>query len=284
MATQSTLRLWSLGPAVKTLQEGLNQVLPLLTPLLKTDGIYGPKTLARVKQFQTFGHLSVDGVVGPKTWELLAAALSGAIDFAAQAAGDVGFKVPEDEPLRNAIANVAHQEFIYQGALIHAVLPGGKDPSNGRTYRKGHQRLLEYFRVAAPSTKPPDTTLFHDDAVVYLHQPGQLHPMPHWCGIFALWVVKTALVNASLGTWQMGGSIYHVAGFAPIKSPKRGDIAVKAQPWQHHAIVHTAYRNDAGQDRIITIDGNSKASSTISRNESSPSDWTNFFKVTALGP
>lgn len=35
------------------------------------DGIFGPKTLKAVKQFQTDLGLDVDGIVGPKTWAML---------------------------------------------------------------------------------------------------------------------------------------------------------------------------------------------------------------------
>ena len=66
----ATLRVGSTGSDTVMLQNTLNAKLPL-TPLLNPDGIFGPKTLARVKQFQSANGLVADGIVGPKTWASL---------------------------------------------------------------------------------------------------------------------------------------------------------------------------------------------------------------------
>ncbi|TYP57882.1 peptidoglycan-binding domain-containing protein [Thermosediminibacter litoriperuensis] len=57
------LALGSYGEDVKFLQTLLNQ----RGYKLKVDGIFGPKTLAAVKDFQRKNGLKVDGIVGPKT-------------------------------------------------------------------------------------------------------------------------------------------------------------------------------------------------------------------------
>ncbi|MGB9812837.1 MAG: peptidoglycan-binding domain-containing protein [Thermovenabulum sp.] len=57
------LALHSYGEDVKLLQTLLNQH----GYKLKVDGIFGPKTLAAVKDFQKKNGLKVDGIVGPKT-------------------------------------------------------------------------------------------------------------------------------------------------------------------------------------------------------------------------
>lgn len=60
------------GPPVRTLQGALNDSPPTSLALLAVDGIFGPKTGARVREFQGGHGLSVDGIVGPMTWgELL---------------------------------------------------------------------------------------------------------------------------------------------------------------------------------------------------------------------
>jgi peptidoglycan hydrolase-like protein with peptidoglycan-binding domain len=67
------LALGSTGNDVVRLQELLNQKMPGAMPRLVTDGIFGPKTLARVQAFQAANGLVVDGIVGPKTWAALEA-------------------------------------------------------------------------------------------------------------------------------------------------------------------------------------------------------------------
>lgn len=58
-----TIASGSTGGAVRYLQKILGG--------LTQDGVFGSKTLAAVKSFQTFFHLPVDGVVGPQTWTTL---------------------------------------------------------------------------------------------------------------------------------------------------------------------------------------------------------------------
>jgi Putative peptidoglycan binding domain len=66
-----TLTYGSQGPDVVQLQGKLNVKLPAVKPPLATDGIFGPKTLARVKMFQQQNTLVPDGIVGPLTWAAL---------------------------------------------------------------------------------------------------------------------------------------------------------------------------------------------------------------------
>ena len=60
------LRIGAQGPQVRAVQNALNRHLPL-PPLLAPDGIFGPRTLSRVVEFQRRHQLDPDGVVGPRT-------------------------------------------------------------------------------------------------------------------------------------------------------------------------------------------------------------------------
>ena len=63
-----TLRLGSTGYHVVALQQLLNDHGYLKDGI---DGIFGVKTEAAVKKFQSAQGLKVDGIVGPKTWAAL---------------------------------------------------------------------------------------------------------------------------------------------------------------------------------------------------------------------
>jgi len=62
---QRTLRLGSSGDDVRFLQTVLN--VHGFGPLAE-DGIFGKKTEASVKRYQSDRGLSADGIIGPQTW------------------------------------------------------------------------------------------------------------------------------------------------------------------------------------------------------------------------
>lgn len=64
-----TLRVGNTGTQVKVLQWLLNHTTDYTSGVV--DGIFGTKTLAAVRQFQQAKGLTVDGIVGRKTWEKL---------------------------------------------------------------------------------------------------------------------------------------------------------------------------------------------------------------------
>jgi len=78
-----TVRLGSVGPAVRAVQDQINFRNLKNGRTLVVDGIFGPKTAAAVRAFQHAMSLeipgfAVDGIVGPQTWQaLVTEALSG---------------------------------------------------------------------------------------------------------------------------------------------------------------------------------------------------------------
>lgn len=70
-----TLNPGSTGSAVVSLQQSINARLGVLgapgSLRLIADGDYGPKTTKAVKYIQCVSFLSVDGMVGPMTWDYL---------------------------------------------------------------------------------------------------------------------------------------------------------------------------------------------------------------------
>lgn len=89
MASKPSLRYGSTGPSVVELQSLLNSAPDGLGPPLGLDGVFGPKTFARVKEFQAQGtpKLTADGIVGPLTWGKLLAEGRREDDLAAVASG-----------------------------------------------------------------------------------------------------------------------------------------------------------------------------------------------------
>lgn len=68
MAPKHILSQGSAGNEVKYLQIRLNSYY---ADTLAVDGDFGSQTMGLVKQFQMDRHLTVDGIVGSRTWEFL---------------------------------------------------------------------------------------------------------------------------------------------------------------------------------------------------------------------
>lgn len=69
--TYPVLKKGDTGELVEHLQTWLNFYFSESNTILDVDGSFGSKTKARVKEFQDYYDLSVDGSVGPKTWHAL---------------------------------------------------------------------------------------------------------------------------------------------------------------------------------------------------------------------
>jgi hypothetical protein len=167
--------------------------------------------------------------------------------------------------LRNQICKIAMNELgkVFakrSGAIDSSVVPP-------RNTRLGFDRLVTYFRIAAPNPRNPTKSLYPESDVTYLPKGGGLAPMPDWCGIFALWAIKVA--GCQVGTWVPGSGISSVRGFKTVKTPKMGDIGYDPQPKQHHFLVVKVYEK-GGSRFLETIEGNSGISSEVNHYEARP--------------
>ena len=134
--------------------------------------------------------------------------------------------------IRMNIISAAHGEY---GNGIASDLAGEPDET-GRRPRQGWERLMVYFHEAAPGIWPDDDIKYSD---------GQI---PSWCGIFALWALRTG--GASVGTWQQGSGIGSVSGLKYVAKPRPGDVGY-FNAHQHHCIIY-----DVSGGVITTVDGN----------------------------
>lgn len=77
-------KLGSTGPAVRTIQNQLNNIarnFPRI-PKVAADGVFGPATEESVKVFQEVFHLTPDGIVGRGTWYKLSQVYVGVTQIA----------------------------------------------------------------------------------------------------------------------------------------------------------------------------------------------------------
>ncbi len=72
-AYYSLIQRGSSGPDVALVQTWLNGIRDQCTwySTLTTDGQYGPKSENAIREFQTKNNMTVDGKVGPNTWNVL---------------------------------------------------------------------------------------------------------------------------------------------------------------------------------------------------------------------
>ena len=259
------VREGDVGPNVNNLQAALN-LLPSVLAMLTVDGKFGPKTTARVKEFQRLMRIAVDGDVGPETMGKLTALIP-----------DVTAAVAMYN-LRTAVVTVANIERFGLGSLVNAVKAESfTENGSTRKLRRGHARLREYVRLSDPSQ------VFSRDGIKYLQKVDSLDGCPHWCGIFALWVHKMA-GTPNIGTWHIGVGISAVSGFRQLSStetPMPADIGfVEAK--QHHVLIRRAYPK-GGSLAFDTVEGNSSPGSVVATREGSLNTrFTAFYRARSL--
>ena len=127
------LQYFSHGPFVVELQTKLNVLMPGALPPLKVDGVYGDRTVARVKQFQKSRGLIPDGVVGAQTW----AAVDGTISEFHRAVRS-GCLIAEYGPDRSSPQREEGVHRVANQVLVRL----GPDHSHGGASRTRHHSGL----------------------------------------------------------------------------------------------------------------------------------------------
>lgn len=73
MATNYVIQSGNIGIGVNKIQGYLNilQSNGIITSRVSQDGVFGSGTRSAVQQFQRYAGLSVDGIIGEKTWDAI---------------------------------------------------------------------------------------------------------------------------------------------------------------------------------------------------------------------
>jgi hypothetical protein len=184
------------------------------------------------------------------------------------------------EEQRQAIVDTAQAEA--KGGGVFAKKQGLKDPNDkrGRYFRLGYEKLLKYFRVSVPKPGKLNESAVNEEAIKYLSKPGELSPMPHWCGIFALWAIKSANITTAgkVGTWVVGQGISNVPGFRQVSQAYKGDVGFVKVPHQHHFIIEDVIE-EGGIKKVKTIEGNSALNSEFSFKTRAIHEISGFYSI-----
>lgn len=286
------LRYGSSGPAVTLLQKGIN-LAPTNLPRLITDGRFGPKTHARVLEFQRRSNLSTDGVVGDQTHLALE-------DY---------YKILDKliEHLVPPATIAAARERVVDIALAHLSLWGwSQNPSEhfkaeplspkiaGREWaieelktRQGGLSLAKIFQIAG-SSAAGKCPLLEQRAYDMYHSKGEWlgkkHTaeernnidIPSWCGIFVTYLFRVS--GLKLRNWnrrlsydkppQTSSDVAMPAGepdFYMLDGPsvsnllEPGDVGLASPAGRFHHFLITS----VGQNQVGTVDGNDGFQQTI---------------------
>lgn len=240
----ATLSIGSVGPLVKQLQEGLNQLATQL-PRLATDGQFGPKTRGRVQEFQSKNQLVPDGIVGPLTWEVLLQLLQ----QVAQGGVPVmpGMTSSMFDALRPLVLLLAQQ---HMGKVDFSQFVDGRP--------KGIDFVKELFDFGA-GVKLTDANFREGGNGNWIAAPWVGNPAhkKSWCGIFAIYCYRKAGIPVR---WDIGkgGPVgpLRIRTFSPgfAATLKPGDLGSVATQ-SHHFLIESVNSTSA-LPPLTTIDGN----------------------------
>lgn len=151
----TTIKKGSKGTDVVTLQKKLN---------LQADGMFGPLTDEAVREFQAANGLTVDGVVGPKTWEKLGIStnkrnIKELIVHCSATAEGKDFTTADIKKwhLARGFSDIGYHYVIYRDGSIHT----GRAESISGAHCTGHNTIsigICYIGGCASDGKTPKDT------------------------------------------------------------------------------------------------------------------------------
>lgn len=197
------LRFGSTGPAVRLLQNALNLAKSLLAPLT-TDGQFGAKTLARVREFQQNETLAPDGLVGPRTHGALAQWYDKVDDA-------VALVLPiEEEGARRRIVQVAEGRLGMWGwppgtppppQPLSPKIAGSFCADESTRARQGGLALSLIFQMAGHGQASQCLTISKEAVAMYRRthtaQERNDTDLVSWCGLFCLAIHRWAGLRMS---------------------------------------------------------------------------------------
>jgi hypothetical protein len=243
------LKFGTTGGEVKTLQELLNAVVPALGAALVPDGIFGSKTLAAVKGFQTRSGLVPDGIVGPKTnLALIGAAPGPAPEF-------LGFTDDQIATIRADIARA--KDFLDTTLDMLALVPFlKKDPPDIKAIALKNIFFTDFTLDSTSPEAVINAAFFGVNLLILtrslravrvsldqpfpkvFHPPGSAPPAPN-VGFFAAWV--------DTGTFEPTMHISHNY-FNPVFVPDGDDRSRTVIHERAHTILRLAGHPGTGDN------------------------------------
>ena len=237
---------------------------------LAEDGVFGSLTHARVMEFQQDNQLQVDGKVGPQT----RAALQTFLEFIEKNWNNIaGSKTEEDARTRiRAIARQYHTGLgwrpgdqlastasFFRIAANHSAdgwqpqtqtFPPDRGSFADRRIRQGGLSLSTIFRIGYPGG--PSSHSIHEITTKAIHNyhigasGRNIWDIVSWCGIFAMYVYRSAGLNVRWPNLAAG-----FRGVPVSRRPKPGDYGnVRAA---NHFFIVTDILPGGG---LETIEGN----------------------------
>jgi hypothetical protein len=258
---------------VLTLQQALNLGDSRLDELVE-DSIFGAKTHGRVCEFQGKNQLVQDGIAGPNTH----ASLEELYKLFAKLVDQI--TPPAITEARDRIVSLARVSLQVFGWPQH-----GLDPPDGSARiagrycvdkvtraRQGGLSLAMIFQVAGHPNAPKCMTLTKEAEDMY-HRNGIWKDRKHtpqernnidiasWCGIFSLYVYKTAGLKMSNWPLRIQGLVTGKPEYKQVFPAKleRGDIGIIEPNGRNHHFVITEKNGNS----LASIDGNAGLHQTI---------------------